>query len=90
MGKISIKDFKDNTGLIIVTVLLSFLTAIYQVMEPEYMSSTSAVVNTLIGWPLIAWWFMAFWNKVLTKIFQLKSISYGVSFILIGAAVLIF
>lgn len=89
MEKINIKDFKNNTGLIIVTILLAFLVAFDEVTKPKYFTSGEAVILTLISWPLVSWWFMAFWNRILTKIFQLKQISYGVAFILLGALTLI-
>ena len=90
MEKLSLSDFKNHKGLITVTILLAFFAAVSAVTEPKYYSPGVAVVSTLIGWPLIAWWFMAFWNRILTKIFKLKEVSYGMAFFLVAAVTLLF
>lgn len=90
MGKVSMDNFRNNTGLIIITILLAFLVTVGEMRKPEYLSGGGAIIAALVGWPLLAWWFMAFWNRILTKIFKLREISYGVAFVLTGAVTLIF
>ena len=90
MKKITTQDFKENNGLILVTIILAFLQMTGDAIKPSYYSPATAMVIVLIGWPLVSLWFMAFWNRILTKIFELKRISYGVAFVLMGFASLFF
>lgn len=89
MKKITLDDFKKNTVLIIITIVLAYFGTISQFFPPKNVTLTEAVISSLIIIPLIALWFMAFWNRILTKIFSFKEISYGVAFVLISGLILI-
>lgn len=86
MEKITIKDFKENTFLIIVTVLLAFLMMWISTQEPVYSKPGEGFVLSLIVFiictPIVALYNQKIWNNILRKIFPLKEISYGVGFLI--------
>ena len=84
MKKITINDFQDSTGLILITIIFSFFVGIGEVMGIESPTVVEAVIVSVIFLPLVALWFKEFWNKILLKIFQIRKISHGVAFILIS------
>jgi len=90
MNKNSSDVFKGNAILVIVTFLLAFVVALAESMEPTYISGSETVATFIIFMPLISWWFMAFWNRILTRLFQLKNISYGVALVLTAAVAVLF
>lgn len=78
--------FKKHKILIVVTFLLVILGMWLQGLKPTYYAEGEtlliAIVATIIGIPLYAWWVKAVWNTILVELFPFKKISYGVSIIL--------
>ena len=81
--------FKENKGLIVITVIFGVLAGSSTVISPTYYSSSVALGLTILFLPLEVWWFWAFWNRILTKIFSLKQISFGLALLLWAGLTLI-
>ena len=85
MDKLSLKDFKDNKTFIGLTVFFAIVFSATHALEPVYTGFPTGIVVSIIVFPLVAWWFMHFWNTIVTKIIKTKHISYGVAFLLTAA-----
>jgi hypothetical protein len=47
-------------------------------------------ISFLISFPITAWWFKSFWNKVIVKVFPLQEINYWLSLGLVSFLYLFF
>ncbi len=88
--KITSEDFKQNKLLIAVTIILAFLAYISKLIPPQNYNVGSMFLLFAIEFPLTAWWLMAFWNRILSKIVNVPTISYGVAVILTAAMYYVF
>jgi hypothetical protein len=90
MEKIDMQLFKENRGFITLTFILYIIICSGTLLKPSYVDNLFiAMFVSITGLFVMAWWFSAFWNKILTKIFNFRPLSFGVALLLSAAIMLL-